>query len=524
MGEEQQLSSEGDSSSKRKLEEIEFAKLKAQEIVARLVNDAETKRPRFEDLSEAPPTFDFAQKPSSQPIANAQAGSVPFASQPGPYYSFHGTTKRMDIPNGKVGVIIGKGGETIKYLQLQSGAKIQITKDMDADPYSQTREVELTGTTEQITRAEQLIKDVISETDTRGSGSTAARGFTPMQHGTEQFSMKVPNNKVALIIGKGGETIKNMQSRSGARIQIIPLHLPPGDTSTERTIYMNGTMEQIESAKELINEIISENRVRNPSMSANYIQQAYRPPGNWAPPGPSLMQQSGYDYTQPGVYPTPPPYYSGFPQPTGWDQTPTSTAPPPPQQTVGYDYYTQQPQTGSATANANYGYTQTVPDTNYIYDQSYPHQQQNYGQDALAQGQEHDQQKPSLTVDGTTTSQPYSAPPSHLYEYIQQPNVPPIGYTSSQTYSGLLPPQPGYDQMGVSQTGYAGPQQPHIPPPTSQLGYGQGGYPYTQGVKPIAYGHPQPQPTSTVYSQSAYTSERTVASAPATQETTHPQS
>lgn len=63
----------------------------------------------------------------------------------------------------QVGVIIGKGGETIKYLQLQSGAKIQVTRDMDADPSSMTRLVELTGTSEQITKAEQLITDVLAE-------------------------------------------------------------------------------------------------------------------------------------------------------------------------------------------------------------------------------------------------------------------------------------------------------------------------------------------------------------------------
>lgn len=60
-------------------------------------------------------------------------------------------------------MIIGKGGETIKYLQLQSGAKIQVTRDMDADPNSATRGVELMGTPEQVAKAEQLINDVLSE-------------------------------------------------------------------------------------------------------------------------------------------------------------------------------------------------------------------------------------------------------------------------------------------------------------------------------------------------------------------------
>lgn len=40
-------------------------------------------------------------------------------------------------------------------------------------------------------------------------------------------------------------------------LQVVPLHLPPGDFSTERNIYINGTPEQIEAAKELVNEVIS---------------------------------------------------------------------------------------------------------------------------------------------------------------------------------------------------------------------------------------------------------------------------
>lgn len=77
-------------------------------------------------------------------------------------YGFQGTSKKIEIPNGRVGVIIGKGGETIKYLQLQSGAKIQVTRDMDADLNSATRMVELMGAPEQISKAEQLINDVLA--------------------------------------------------------------------------------------------------------------------------------------------------------------------------------------------------------------------------------------------------------------------------------------------------------------------------------------------------------------------------
>lgn len=64
---------------------------------------------------------------------------------------------------GQVGVLIGKAGDTIRYLQLNSGARIQITRDVDADPYAGTRPVELIGTLESVIKAEKLIKDVIAE-------------------------------------------------------------------------------------------------------------------------------------------------------------------------------------------------------------------------------------------------------------------------------------------------------------------------------------------------------------------------
>ncbi|KAH1252598.1 Far upstream element-binding protein 2 [Glycine max] len=211
--------------------------------------------------------------------------------------------------NGRVGVIVGKGGETIKYLQLQSGAKIQITRDIDADPNSSTRMVELMGTPDAIASAEKLINEVLAEAESGGSGIVTRR--LTGQAGSDEFVMKIPNNKVGLIIGKGGETIKNMQASTGARIQVILLHLPLGDTSTERTLKIDGTPEQIESAKQLVYQVISgENRVINPAMSGGYPQQGYqsRPPSDWAPPAP--MQQAGYGYVQPGAYSGPSPQYN----------------------------------------------------------------------------------------------------------------------------------------------------------------------------------------------------------------------
>ncbi|KAK9111868.1 hypothetical protein Scep_019387 [Stephania cephalantha] len=159
-----------------------------------------------------------------------------------------------------VGVLIGKAGETIRLLQFSSGAKIQITRDSEADSYSSTRSVEIIGTLESINKAEKLIKDVIAEAEAGGSPSLVARGFGSAQASgpSEQIQIQVPNEKVGLIIGKGGETIKSLQTRSGARIQLIPQHLPEGDQSKERTVRVTGDKKQIEIATEMIKEVMNQ--------------------------------------------------------------------------------------------------------------------------------------------------------------------------------------------------------------------------------------------------------------------------
>ncbi|OIV97682.1 hypothetical protein TanjilG_12439 [Lupinus angustifolius] len=112
---------------------------------------------------------------------------------------------KIDVPNGRVGVIIA------------TGAKIQVTRDTEADLNSSTRMVEITGTPDAIAAAERLINEVLAEAESGGSGIVGRRLYG--QAGSDEFSMKIPNNKVGLIIGKGGETIKGMQASTGACIQ-----------------------------------------------------------------------------------------------------------------------------------------------------------------------------------------------------------------------------------------------------------------------------------------------------------------
>ncbi|KAL6528771.1 hypothetical protein OROMI_028947 [Orobanche minor] len=525
------------------MSEIEIAKQKAQEIAARLLSNADPlKRARVDNGGGGFDSSDYS-KCTLMPTGSSLSGQPQVVSS-----GYPGPSKKIEIPNGRVGVIIGKGGDTIKYLQLQSGAKIQVTRDMDADPNSAMRAVDLMGTPEQIAKAEQLINDVLSEAEGSGSGAVSRR-LTGQTSGSEQFVMKVANNKVGLVIGKGGETIKSMQARTGARIQVIPLHLPPGDMSKERTVQIDGTSDQIEAAKQLVEEVTSEvvcqeesfgillaifvplivtndlwtetsgrgwtsagNRVRNPTMSSGYSQQGYQAPtpNNYGPP----MQQPSYGYTQPGAYPgQPTPYnanqppYSGYPpQPTsgyanatGWDQ---STAPQN-QQTVqggGYDYYnqqqpSQQQQTygGSNPPSDGSGYNYSQPQA---YGQGQVYTQDGYGNYNAPSGYDHQQQQQqgySNTNYGNVSNPTPDGPTKLAYGTQGETNqAPPPGQTygnaGAQSQPAANPnyaPQGGYGAQ--TPAGY-GPPQPQKPP---------GG--------PAVYAQPpQGQPSSYPVSQAGY--------------------
>ncbi|KAG0503524.1 hypothetical protein HPP92_003596 [Vanilla planifolia] len=494
---------------------IELAKQRAQEIAARIFSDAEAKRPRVENGGSGEESgnrgfgSDLSLKSMGQSVVSQHGVNAPSNS-----YGFPGSSKRIDIPNGRVGVIIGKSGETIKYLQVQSGARIQVTRDMDADPSGQTRPVELIGTPEQISKAEQLINEVLSEADAGGSGIIAARKFSAVPSGSEHFSMKVPNNKVGLIIGKGGETIKNMQATSGARIQVIPLHLPPGDNSLERTVHIDGTREQIELAKQLVNDVTSENRGRNTQMGGGY--RPPRPPSAWVPPAAPHMQQPGYGYMQPGPYPAPPPQYNaaqppygGYPPPisTGWD----SSNPPAPQttQATGYDYSQQQtqhqPTTGStASTDVNaYNYNQMPPAYNLqaqyaesAYSQSPAAYQQSYGAPGgySQVGAQSGYALPTSNAPSAYPQQGYGPPSaySNAAATTQEGSALTYGVQSSSTQQASQPaygsqpsgPTEYLQPAAVAQPGYGQPSQGQKPP-QAQSGYVQPGQGYGQAYAPL---------------------------------------
>ena len=114
--------------------------------------------------------------------------------------------EKVECPQTLVGRLIGKQGETIKDLQRRSGARIQIDQNF---PDGQPRIVTVEGSVACVEVGCELVRSLIGNSPAVGNG-------TPGQMTT----MECPKQLVVRVIGKGGETINELQRRSGARIQI----------------------------------------------------------------------------------------------------------------------------------------------------------------------------------------------------------------------------------------------------------------------------------------------------------------
>jgi len=158
-------------------------------------------------------------------------------------------TETIMVPDKMVSFIIGRGGETIKRLQAETGCKIQMANDSQGMP---ERRCILTGMPQAIADAKAAIGQMLASEDSNAFGAPAMGG---MNGGGERFEMMIPGNKVGMIIGKGGENIRNMQESTGAKIVIVQ---ESAEFANEKPLVISGAPDSIERAKSMVYEILNQ--------------------------------------------------------------------------------------------------------------------------------------------------------------------------------------------------------------------------------------------------------------------------
>uniref|UniRef100_A0A3B5AX09 Far upstream element-binding protein 3-like n=1 Tax=Stegastes partitus TaxID=144197 RepID=A0A3B5AX09_9TELE len=155
------------------------------------------------------------------------------------------TTEDFKVPDKMVGFIIGKGGEQISRIQLESGCKIQIASDSGG---MLDRPCTLTGSPENIEQAKRLLSEIVEQ-------CRYGPGFHNEMDGNSSIQqILIPANKVGLVIGKGGETIKQLQERTG--VQMIMIQDDPMPTGADKPLRITGDPHKVQQARELVVKLI----------------------------------------------------------------------------------------------------------------------------------------------------------------------------------------------------------------------------------------------------------------------------
>ncbi|XP_060807118.1 far upstream element-binding protein 3 isoform X2 [Amyelois transitella] len=212
------------------------------------------------------------------------------------------------VPKIAVGVVIGRGGDMIKKIQAETGCRVQFHQERDDGPGD--KRCYLQGKPHQVEQARQMIEDLISsvnrrEQEVRG-GSGRGRGGSSQRNGDRgdyqqwqdnqeiRVTFTVSNLKCGLIIGRGGEVIKQINAQTGAHCEVD--RRATGSDRNNRTFYIRGHPEAVENCKRLIMEKVN--------MPINFVSEGG--PGNGAAGGGA----GGGDF------------YGGGSQPPAWGYNP----------------------------------------------------------------------------------------------------------------------------------------------------------------------------------------------------------
>lgn len=208
----------------------------------------------------------------------------------------------MMIQGSKVGLIIGKGGETIRSLQDRAGVKLTIHQQVN-DASEPEKQLRIIGPPDKVDRCKEMIQDLLIEKEMERANRGGGGGFMNRNQGMDQrhneygssmdrnfggdrgmrqnmndnrppfipgghsVEVAVPPNFIGLVIGKGGESIKRIQQESGTKIQFDTTKT---DNRGNKICCISGTPDSVRRAEELIQEII-DNAASNRSTSGRFM-------------------------------------------------------------------------------------------------------------------------------------------------------------------------------------------------------------------------------------------------------------
>ncbi|XP_039194826.1 far upstream element-binding protein 2 isoform X2 [Crotalus tigris] len=225
--------------------------------------------------------------PESVQKAKMMLDDIVSRGRGGPPGQFHdnangqnGTVQEIMIPAGKAGLVIGKGGETIKQLQERAGVKMILIQDGSQNT-NVDKPLRIIGDPYKVQQACEMVMDILRERDQGGFGDRNEYG-SRIGGGID---VPVPRHSVGVVIGRSGEMIKKIQNDAGVRIQFKQ----DDGTGPEKIAHIMGPPDRCEHAARIINDLLQSLRSGPPGPPGSGMPPGGRGrgrgQGNWGPPG-----------------------------------------------------------------------------------------------------------------------------------------------------------------------------------------------------------------------------------------------
>lgn len=196
------------------------------------------------------------------------------------------TVFRYLCPGRKIGSIIGRGGEIVKQLRVETKAKIRIGETV---PGCDERVVTVYSSSDETNTVDDGDKRVSPAEDAlfKIHDRVVAEDLQSDQEeeGGPQVNAKllVPSDQIGCVLGKGGQIVQNLRSETGAQIRILKDdHVPACALRSDELVQISGDAAVVKKALHQIASRLHHNPSRTQHLLGSAVPSVY-------PSGGSLM-------------------------------------------------------------------------------------------------------------------------------------------------------------------------------------------------------------------------------------------
>eukprot|EP00927_Polykrikos_kofoidii_P025886 TRINITY_DN2318_c0_g1_i4.p1 TRINITY_DN2318_c0_g1~~TRINITY_DN2318_c0_g1_i4.p1 ORF type:complete len:543 (-),score=97.67 TRINITY_DN2318_c0_g1_i4:170-1798(-) len=256
-----------------------------------------------------------------------------------------GSAEVLQIPCNEVGRILGRGGENIRRIEDEAGARLELDRAEGRllirggfEAVAKAKEMVLVDVSHARSGDGTVIKDDLVNASagmSRPNGGPLQHGAATPSGGNQPFKLWVYSREAGRVIGRGGETVRDLMQRTGCEIQVE--RTSGGEQpQSERLIQLFGAVPQVREAFACITREVTYVRgenviLKSPEMTPQEAEESMRVhgPGGLGGVCGMMMPNGGMP---PGMLPPrgmmPPMGMMGMMGPPGMSGPPPNMMPP----------------------------------------------------------------------------------------------------------------------------------------------------------------------------------------------------